>query len=90
VRVNSAQSTCRTRVTPSQIANFTRQDFARAFGHDRRGIIRFPEYRRFLTPEAIQRLARLYERDFARLGYEPVVPWEQGVFSRLQNLVRPG
>jgi hypothetical protein len=89
LRVNSAQSTCRTRIPQLDIVNFTRQDFAHAFGYDRRGITRFPEYSKFLTSETIQRLVRLYEPDFSRLGYEPGVPEEESLVSKLRTLFRP-
>jgi hypothetical protein len=93
LRINSAQSTCRTKIPQQDIVNFTRKDFARAFGYDKRGIIRFPEYSKFLTAEAVQRLVSLYERDFARLGYEPGVPPEPGRasgYQRLLQTIRPG
>src|ERR1051326_3251812 len=64
LRINSAQSTCRTKTPAAEVVNFTRADFARQFGHDKRGVIRFPEYSKFLTPETVERLARLYARDF--------------------------
>jgi len=76
LRTNSAQSVSRTRIPPAELVNFTRADFARAFGHDLRGVIRFPEYSNFLTPDTIARLVRLYQRDFARLQYAPDLPRE--------------
>lgn len=88
VRINSAQSTCRTDISSSEIVNFTRNDFARAFGYDKRGVIRFPEYSKFLTTETTQRLIRLYERDFASLGYNPEVLPEQGRKGRFQRLLQ--
>lgn len=88
LRINSAQSTCRTEIPQQDIVNFTRGDFARAFGYDRRGIIRFPEYSKFLTAEATQRLLSLYERDFARLGYAPAILPEQGRKKGFQELLR--
>jgi hypothetical protein len=88
LRINSAQSTCRTEIPSAEIVNFTRKDFAGAFGFDKRGIVRFPEYSKFLSPETIQRLATLYDRDFAQLGYEPSVLPEQGRKGRLQRLLQ--
>ena len=88
LRINSAQSTCRTNISQSDIVNFTRKDFARAFGHDNRGIIRFPVYSKFLTPDTIQRLVRLYQRDFALLAYEPVVPKDESRNGKVQRLLR--
>lgn len=88
LRINSAQSTCRTNISQSDIVNFTRKDFARAFGHDTRGIIRFPEHSKFLTADTIQRLITLYQRDFTRLAYEPVAPKEESRKGKVQRLLR--
>jgi hypothetical protein len=87
LRINSAQSICRTNLSQSDIINFTRKDFARAFGYDKRGIIRFPAHSKFLTSDTIQRLIGLYQRDFARLAYEPVVPKEESRNGRVQRLL---
>ncbi|MFL5236222.1 MAG: sulfotransferase family 2 domain-containing protein [Rhizomicrobium sp.] len=89
LRINSAQSTRRVNIPPSDIVNFTRRDFARAFGYDKRGVIRFPEYAKFLTPRTIGSLAQLYERDFAELGYEPVLPQKENWSAKFQRLFRP-
>jgi Sulfotransferase family len=86
LRTNSAQTTCRTKLSPSEIVNFTRADFRNAFGQDRRGVIRFPEYGEFLAAEVIARLARLYERDFARLSYQPSLPPAETWASKLRHL----
>ncbi|HKO20066.1 MAG TPA: sulfotransferase family 2 domain-containing protein, partial [Acidobacteriaceae bacterium] len=87
LRINSAQSTSRTKLSQSEIVNFTRADFAQAFGHDKRGVIRFPEYSKFLTAETVARLGRLYERDFVRLGYEPSVPQQENWSAKLHRLL---
>ena len=50
-----------------------RSDFLKLFGVDKRGVIRFPHYSRFLNDRTIPRLAKLYARDFEVLGYKPVV-----------------
>lgn len=86
--INSAQSTCRTSIPQSDIVNFTRRDFARSFGYDRRGVIRFPEHSKFLTSDTVQKLVTLYQRDFARLTYEPAVPKVTSRNGQLQRLVR--
>ncbi len=88
LRINSAQTICRANIPQSDIVNFTRRDFARAFGYDKRGVIRFPEYAKFLTSETIQNLARLYERDFVELGYEPVLPQKKSWGAKFQRLFR--
>ncbi|HEY4114603.1 MAG TPA: sulfotransferase family 2 domain-containing protein [Rhizomicrobium sp.] len=78
VWLNSAQTKIRSKFSGEEIVNFTRADFAREFGTDRRGVIRFPDYGSFLTPHAAERLARLYARDFTALGYDPnVIPTEE-------------
>ena len=51
------------------VTNLHRDDFARIFGRDRRGVIQFPDYRHFLNPETTARIAKLYARDFEVLGY---------------------
>jgi len=51
------------------LASLTRTDLARVFGRDRRGVIQFPDYSYFLTKDTVGRLAKLYTRDFATLGY---------------------
>ena len=77
LRTNSAQSVSPTRIPPAEIVNFTRADFARAFGRDMRGVICFPEYSSFLNSDTIGRLVRLYERDFIRLQYDSQLPREK-------------
>jgi hypothetical protein len=90
VWLNSAQTKTATKRSAKDIVNFTRADFAREFGLDRRGIIRFPGNASFLTPEIIARLAKLYARDFQALRYDPhVVPAEGNNRPTLwQRLVR--
>jgi hypothetical protein len=83
LRNNSAQSVSRTRIPASEIVNFTRADFARIFGRDLRGVIRFPEYSNFFTPDITRRLLRVYERDFVRLEYQPQLPPEKSKTSML-------
>lgn len=71
LQVNSAQSKIDADISRFDLMNFKRDDFAREFGHDRRGIIRFPPYACFLRPDPVRRLAKLYERDLATLRYSP-------------------
>jgi hypothetical protein len=51
------------------VTRLTRDELARTFGRDKRGVIRFPDYAHFLTPEALERLSRAYARDIEALGY---------------------
>lgn len=72
MRMNSAQ----TKVGEGagvDVPALVRSDFARLFGRDRRGVIRFPDFSRFLDERTIPRIARLYARDFEVLGY-PLPP----------------
>ena len=73
MRMNSAQTKVDDRLKDIDITSLVRSDFLKLFGLDRRGIIRFPHYSRFLNDRTIPRLARLYARDFEVLGYRPVV-----------------
>jgi hypothetical protein len=87
LKINSAQTKRATGIARQEIVNFTRADFARAFGHDRRGIVRFPPYTKFLTTETVSRLTNLYERDFAVLKYGPKIPPDRARWT-LQSLKR--
>jgi hypothetical protein len=71
MRINSAQTKVDDRLKDVDITSLVRSDFLKLFGLDKRGIIRFPHYSRFLTDKTIPRLAALYARDFAILGYDP-------------------
>jgi hypothetical protein len=90
VWLNSAQTKTGTKRSAEDIVKFTRADFAREFGTDRRGVIRFPDYESFLTPETTARLAKLYARDFLALKYDPdILPVEgNNRPTLLQRLVR--
>lgn len=90
VWLNSAQTKAGSAHAAEEIVNFSRADFAREFGTDRRGVITFPEYQSFVTPDTTARLAKLYARDFQALKYDPdVIPAEEGSRpSRLQRLIR--
>jgi Sulfotransferase family len=72
MRMNSAQTKIEDRLKDVDITSLVRTDFARLFGHDKRGVIRFPHYSRFLNERTIARLAKLYARDFGVLGYKPI------------------
>ncbi len=52
------------------LANLRRTDYDRIFGKDKRGIIQFPDYRHFMTPDVTARLAKLYARDLEVLDYK--------------------
>ena len=69
VWTHSAQTKLNVAVSSDEILNYTRADFVRAFGFDRRGLIRLPRYASFLTEAVAMRLRRLYASDFAKLGY---------------------
>jgi hypothetical protein len=71
MRLNSAQTKVDDKLKDVDITSLVRSDFERLFGLDKRGIIRFPHYSRFLTEKTIPRLAKLYARDFEVLGYGP-------------------
>ena len=51
------------------VTNLNRLEFERIFGRDRRGVIRFPDYRHFLNAETIARIGKIYARDFEILNY---------------------
>ncbi len=74
MRMNSAQTKVDDTPRGLDVTSLTRADFLKAFGVDKRGVIRFPHYTRFLTEQTVPRLARLYARDFEVLGYKPIVP----------------
>jgi hypothetical protein len=71
MRMNSAQTKVDDRLLDVDISRMVRSDFARAFGRDKRGVIRFPDFSRFLNERTIPRIARLYAKDFETLGYKP-------------------
>jgi Sulfotransferase family len=87
LKINSPQTKRATDIAKQEIVNFTRADFARTLGHDRRGIICFPTYTKFLTAETVDRLTKLYERDFAVLHYGHKIPPDRARWS-LQSLKR--
>jgi hypothetical protein len=74
MRMNSAQTKVDDTPHDLDVAALTRADFLKLFGVDKRGVIRFPHYTRFLTGETVPRLAKLYARDFEVLGYKPAIP----------------
>ena len=51
------------------VTTLNRKQLAEIFGRDRRGVIQFPDYRRFLNAETKARIAKIYARDFDVLGY---------------------
>jgi hypothetical protein len=51
------------------VTGLNRAELARIFGRDRRGVIQFPDYKHFLNPQTIARIAKIYARDFEVLGY---------------------
>ncbi|HWA03009.1 MAG TPA: sulfotransferase family 2 domain-containing protein [Rhizomicrobium sp.] len=71
MRMNSAQTKVEDRLADRDLATLVRSDFAREFGRDKRGVIRFPEFGRFLNERTVPRIAKLYARDFEVLGYKP-------------------
>ncbi len=73
MRMNSAQTKVEEAPRDLDVTSLVRSDFLKLFGVDKRGVIRFPHYTRFLDARTIPRLARLYARDFEMLGYKPVV-----------------
>jgi sulfotransferase famil protein len=73
MRMNSAQTKVEGRGDGRDVTRMTRAEFHEAYGVDKRGVIRFPDYTRFLNEETIARIARLYARDFAVLGYKAEV-----------------
>ena len=73
MRRNSAQTKVEDAPRDLDVTALVRSDFLRLFGVDKRGVIRFPHYTRFLTEKTIPRLAKMYARDFEVLGYRPVV-----------------
>ena len=73
MRMNSAQTKVGDAPRDIDVTSLVRSDFLKLFGVDKRGVIRFPHYTRFLNDRTIPRLARLYARDFEVLGYRPVV-----------------
>jgi len=66
---SSATTKLDVRTSGLDLLNMTRQDFAEKFGRDKRGVIRFPDYSRFLTSDTNQRIANLYRADFDGLAY---------------------
>lgn len=70
MRMNSAQTKIDDRLGDVEVSALVRSDFARLFGHDRRGVIRFPNFSRFLNARTVARIAKLYARDFQVLGYK--------------------
>jgi hypothetical protein len=72
MRMNSAQTKVRA-ADGRDVPALVRSDFARLFGRDRRGVICFPDFSRFLDRRTVPRIARLYARDFEVLGY-PLPP----------------
>ncbi|HVU20657.1 MAG TPA: sulfotransferase family 2 domain-containing protein [Rhizomicrobium sp.] len=74
MRMNSAQTKVDDTPRDLDVTSLTRADFLQRFGVDKRGVIRFPHYTRFLTQQTVPRLAKLYARDFEVLGYKPSVP----------------
>jgi hypothetical protein len=73
MRMNSAQTKVGSGPGDAEIPSLIRSDFARLFGRDRRGVIRFPDFSRFLTERTVPRIAKLYARDFETLGYKAEV-----------------
>lgn len=71
VWTHSVQPKVSASMPAEELLHFTRPDFERVFGRDRRSSIRFPPYANFLTPAVMARLAKLYAPDFALLGYSP-------------------
>lgn len=71
LRMNSAQTKIADPLRDCDIPAMVRSDFARALGRDKRGVIRFPEFSRFLNDRTIPRIAKLYAKDFDALGYKP-------------------
>ncbi len=55
MRMNSAQTKIAAAYPKLDVTEMVRADFARLFGHDRRGIIQFPEFSRFLTERTVPR-----------------------------------
>ncbi|MEI9932828.1 MAG: hypothetical protein WDM89_20405 [Rhizomicrobium sp.] len=74
MRMNSAQTKVEDTPSDLDVTALTRADFLQRFGVDKRGVIRFPHYTRFLTDKTVPRLAKLYAPDFEVLGYKPTVP----------------
>jgi Sulfotransferase family len=70
MRMNSAQTKVEGRQDSRDVTRMTRADFHEAYGVDKRGVIRFPDYTRFLDAQTIARIAKLYARDFETLGYK--------------------
>jgi hypothetical protein len=73
MRMNSAQTKVEDTPRDLDVTSLTRADFLKLFGVDKRGVIRFPHYTRFLTEKTIPRLAKLYARDIELLKY-PLPP----------------
>jgi hypothetical protein len=71
MRMNSAQTKISDKLRGADVTKMVRSDFAEQFGRDRRGVIQFPDFSRFLNERTIPRIATLYERDFEVLGYNP-------------------
>jgi hypothetical protein len=69
MKISSATTKVGEDVSRTDVTAMNRVELAKAFGRDKRGVIRFPHYSYFLTPEAKERLARLYARDIDVLGY---------------------
>ena len=74
MRMNSAQTKVDDTPRDLDVTSLTRADFLKRFGVDKRGVIRFPHYTRFLNEQTVPRLAKLYARDFETLGYKPTIP----------------
>jgi hypothetical protein len=69
MKISSATTKVGEDLSGIDVAKLRRDELARVFGRDRRGVIRFPDYSYFLTKDTSERLARAYARDMTVLGY---------------------